>query len=133
LQELFFNFIEHGSYFALFAVLFIAGLGVPLPEDIPLIAAGYICHLEKAQVGWMVVVGIIVCCRRRLLFNMGASYGTNLLGHRWLQQNAKPWLVAMPRRDRQARARSSFAALLGPARSAGSSPARLLPHGSSDV
>ena len=95
MQELFFNFIEHGSYFALFAVLFIAGLGVPLPEDIPLIAAGYICHLGKANVGWMTVVGIFgVLVGDGLLFNMGRRYGTNLLGHRWLQRIAKPWLVA---------------------------------------
>lgn len=95
MQELFFNFIDRGSYFALFIVLFIAGLGVPLPEDIPLIAAGYICHKGSADVRWMVVVGIVgVMVGDGLLFNMGRRYGNNLLGHRWLQRIAKPWLVA---------------------------------------
>ena len=95
MQELFFNFIDRGSYFALFIVLFIAGLGVPLPEDIPLIAAGYICHKGSADVRWMVVVGIVgVLVGDGLLFNMGRRYGNNLLGHRWLQRIAKPWLVA---------------------------------------
>lgn len=95
MQELFFNFIDRGSYFALFIVLFIAGLGVPLPEDIPLIAAGYICHKGSADVRWMTLVGIVgVLVGDGLLFNMGRRYGTNLLGHRWLQRIAKPWLVA---------------------------------------
>jgi len=95
LQELFFSFIDRGSYFALFIVLFIAGLGVPLPEDIPLIAAGYICYKGSADVRWMVVVGIVgVLVGDGLLFNMGRRYGNNLLGHRWLQRIAKPWLVA---------------------------------------
>lgn len=95
MQEIFFNFIDRGSYFALFIVLFIAGLGVPLPEDIPLIAAGYICHKGSADVRWMTLVGIVgVLVGDGLLFNMGRRYGTNLLGHRWLQRIAKPWLVA---------------------------------------
>lgn len=96
LQEFFFNYIQHWSYLGLFVVLFIAGLGVPLPEDIPLIAGGWLCHHHpQTNVYLMTLVGLIgVLVGDGLLFNMGRRFGTQLVGHRWLQRIAKPWLVA---------------------------------------
>jgi len=96
LQELFFNYIQHWSYVGLFLVLFVAGLGVPLPEDIPLIAGGWLCHHHpQTNVYLMTLVGLIgVLVGDGLLFNMGRRFGTQLVGHRWLQRIAKPWLVA---------------------------------------
>jgi membrane protein DedA with SNARE-associated domain len=38
------QFLESATYFALILVLTIAGMGVPIPEDIPLIFSGYLCH-----------------------------------------------------------------------------------------
>jgi membrane protein DedA with SNARE-associated domain len=35
--------LSHFTYVALIAVLIIAGTGVPIPEDIPLILSGYLC------------------------------------------------------------------------------------------
>jgi len=34
------QWIEHHGYIALFCLLFFSGLGLPLPEDVPLVAAG---------------------------------------------------------------------------------------------
>src|SRR6476661_3546137 len=36
--------LVHFTYVALIAILIIAGTGVPIPEDIPLILGGYMCN-----------------------------------------------------------------------------------------
>lgn len=57
------HWIERGSYFALFGLLFSAGLGFPLPEDVPLIASGFlICHGRMsfalaAPLAWLGIIG----------------------------------------------------------------------------
>jgi membrane protein DedA with SNARE-associated domain len=43
LTELVKTFLEHFTYVALVIVLVLAGMGVPIPEDIPLITGGYLC------------------------------------------------------------------------------------------
>ena len=37
-------FLTHFTYVALIAILMASGLGVPVPEDFPLIFSGYMCH-----------------------------------------------------------------------------------------
>ena len=55
--------LETGSYFALFAVLFCCGLGMPLPEDIWLLIAGALVATGKmnlalaALAAWLGIVG----------------------------------------------------------------------------
>jgi len=57
------HWIERGSYPALFALLFSAGLGVPLPEDIPLIASGILISHHRmslalaAPLAWLGIIG----------------------------------------------------------------------------
>jgi membrane protein DedA with SNARE-associated domain len=98
LQEFLFNYVEHWSYLGLFVVLFVAGMGVPLPEDIPLVASGWLVHRGLADFNLMVLIGLIgVLAGDTLMFSMGRRYGNHLVGHRWLQWIAKPWLVARAR------------------------------------
>lgn len=55
--------LESGGYAALFGLLFACGLGLPLPEDIPLITAGILIaqhqmHLSiAAPVAWLGIIG----------------------------------------------------------------------------
>lgn len=94
MQDFLFQIVEGGSYFALFAILLAAGLGLPLPEDIPLVAAGWLVHQGKADLTLMIITGMLgVMVGDSLIFNMGRKYGRNLVGHRWLQRIAKPWLM----------------------------------------
>jgi membrane protein DedA with SNARE-associated domain len=57
------HWIERGRYFALFGLLFSAGLGFPLPEDVPLIASGFLIfhrHMSfaiAAPLAWLGIVG----------------------------------------------------------------------------
>jgi membrane protein DedA with SNARE-associated domain len=57
------HWIERGSYFALFGLLFSAGLGFPLPEDVPLIASGFLIYHQRmsfaiaAPLAWLGIIG----------------------------------------------------------------------------
>ena len=50
LQSLLTSFLTHFTYLALAGVLMISGLGLPIPEDIPLITAGYLCHPDESPI-----------------------------------------------------------------------------------
>jgi membrane protein DedA with SNARE-associated domain len=68
-----------GSYGALFGLLFSCGLGLPLPEDVPLIAAGiliYHHHMHLALAAPLAWLGIIGgdC----VLYTLGYNYGENI-------------------------------------------------------
>lgn len=43
-------FLTHFTYLALVLVLFAAGMGVPIPEDIPLAFSGYLCHPQESAI-----------------------------------------------------------------------------------
>ncbi len=43
-------FLTHFTYLALILVLFAAGMGAPIPEDIPLAFSGYLCHPEESAI-----------------------------------------------------------------------------------
>jgi len=44
------TFLIHFTYLALILILFAAGLGVPIPEDIPLITSGYMCNRDESPI-----------------------------------------------------------------------------------
>ncbi len=63
-------------YFTIVSVLFICGLGIPVPEDLTLISAGVLASLET-----ITLPGAIISCffgvllGDALLFNLGRRYG----------------------------------------------------------
>ncbi len=98
MHELFFNYIAHWSYAGLFALLLIAGLGLPLPEDIPLLAAGWLVSEGHARFDGMVLTGLIgVLVGDLLMFHMGRRYGAQIVEHRWFRRILKPWLLEKAR------------------------------------
>lgn len=44
------SFLTHFTYFALLGVLLLAGMGVPIPEDIPLIIGGWLCNPQHSPI-----------------------------------------------------------------------------------
>jgi membrane protein DedA with SNARE-associated domain len=73
------RWIEVGGPLAIFGLLFACGLGLPLPEDIPLIIGGF--FVAKGQMGLVTVsvlawLGIIGgdC----VLYSLGRKYGLNI-------------------------------------------------------
>lgn len=75
--------VEHwllaGGYLMLFGLLFACGLGLPLPEDIPLLLAGFLVaqgkmHLVPAAVlAWGGIIGGDL-----MLYHFGKKYGLNI-------------------------------------------------------
>ena len=73
------GWFEWGGYFILFGLLFACGLGLPLPEDIPLLLAGY--FIAQGKMHWVIAsvlawLGIIGgdC----VLYHFGRKYGLNI-------------------------------------------------------
>lgn len=70
---------EWGGYFILFGLLFACGLGLPMPEDIPLLAAGFfIAHgkmdpIIASSVAWLGIIG-----GDCVLYSFGRRYGLNI-------------------------------------------------------
>ena len=86
MEDLFFQLTDlHGgiAILAVFGVLLLCGLGLPIPEDIPLISAGYLIHLHKSN--WP--IALIVCMLGVLtgdsiIFWFGKRLGNKLLRSR---------------------------------------------------
>ncbi len=94
----YFSLLGKWSYLGLFIVLLAAGMGVPLPEDIPLLAAGWLVHQGHADLTLMILTGLVgVMVGDSMLFMMGRHYGTHIVEHRWLRRIAKPWLLEKAR------------------------------------
>jgi membrane protein DedA with SNARE-associated domain len=73
------RWLEAGGYFLLFGLLFGCGLGLPLPEDIPLTLAGFFVaqgRMNIALASIMAWCGIIGgdC----VLYHLGKKYGLNI-------------------------------------------------------
>src|SRR5436190_19195951 len=67
------------GYPLLFGLLFSCGLGLPLPEDIPLILAGYFIAIGKMHLGiaaacaWLGIIG-----GDCMLYSFGRKYGLGI-------------------------------------------------------
>ena len=77
------------EWFAGYFILFVAaGLGLPFPEEVLIVAAGLWTaqHQDYGLLRWLMLpvccVGVIIAdC---LLYGIGRFYGTRLLEHRWI-------------------------------------------------
>lgn len=78
------SWIEYGGYLIMFALLFGCGLGLPMPEDIPLLLAGYFVAqpegspgkmhlLPAAIIAWLGIIG-----GDCMLYSLGRKYGLNI-------------------------------------------------------
>lgn len=75
--------VEHG-YPVLFSMLLLSGLGVPIPEDIPLVAAGVLAtHGGMGVWEASLSCGAFVLTRDYIVFFLGRRYGRSLLSSRW--------------------------------------------------
>lgn len=64
------------TYFAIIGILFICGLGVPIPEDITLILAGILSALGQISFAGALVAGFVgVLIGDSLLFFIGKKFG----------------------------------------------------------
>ena len=83
-------FINNG-YIALFTVLVVCGLGVPIPEDISLVAGGIIAGLGHAELRTMIVVGLAgVLVGDSIMFLVGYRPGPHARRLRWVARVLTP-------------------------------------------
>jgi membrane protein DedA with SNARE-associated domain len=71
--------ISAGGCVALFGILFLCGIGLPLPEDIPLMIAGFMVGTDRMDLvpaciaGWAGIMG-----GDMILYHLGKRYGLNI-------------------------------------------------------
>ena len=64
------------AYGLIFGVLFFCGMGLPVPEDITLISAGYLAGKGKISFAGAMIVGFVgVLIGDTILFTIGRKYG----------------------------------------------------------
>src|SRR5271170_8037541 len=74
------QYIEHFTYLGLFVVLMLCGLGLPIPEDVALLAGGYLVHRGVTQYPATLIVSLVgVVAGDNSLFFLGRRFGTGLV------------------------------------------------------
>jgi len=72
-------FLEHG-YIAVFTVLLLCGLGLPIPEELTLIGSGLVVYEGRADLVLMIVVTVVgILAGDSVLLFLGRRYGPQLL------------------------------------------------------
>lgn len=83
-------FIEFG-YAAVFFVLVLCGFGIPIPEDVTLVAGGVISGLHYTNVHIMVLVGLAgVLVGDGIIFLLGKHFGQRILHFRLIAKLLPP-------------------------------------------
>jgi membrane protein DedA with SNARE-associated domain len=84
-----------GPYLALLGAIWIASVGVPIPEDIALLGGGFACYQGYARVLPMILVAMFAVLSGDLfIFYLGHRWASNLLEHRMTRKLATPDRVA---------------------------------------
>lgn len=92
------GWMQHAFYPVLLLVLMAASLGVPIPEDVPLIAAGVILSQQPTFASWAgtlstALLGIM--CGDVVLYVLGQRWGPEVFQHRWVN-----WLITPVRLEK---------------------------------
>ncbi len=78
-------------YILLLAVLVLSGLGVPIPEEIPLLLAGYKAWHGSASLYLLVPIGLIgVLIADVMLFSAARRWRSHIFRLRWIRATIRP-------------------------------------------
>ena len=82
------HFDQYG-YLGIFLALLASGMGLPIPEELPVIMAGILVGHEDTQLKWYImlpvaIVGVVM--GDGILYSMGRFWGTWLLSRPWVQR-----------------------------------------------
>jgi len=84
-------YIEHFTYAGLFVVLVLCGLGLPMPEDVALLAGGFLAHKGITRYPITLAVSLLgVIAGDNSLYFIGRGVGANLLRYFGLKKSAPP-------------------------------------------
>ncbi len=90
--------MQNAFYPVLLLVLVAASLGVPIPEDVPLIAAGVILSQQPGLATWtgtLLIALLGIMCGDIVLYTLGGRWGAEVCQHRWVN-----WLITPARLER---------------------------------
>jgi membrane protein DedA with SNARE-associated domain len=97
------GFVEQFTYLGIFAVLLLGSLGVPIPEEMPIIAAAVLTHAGLAR--WWLALPVCllgVLSGDVVLYWVGRQWGEHVLNWRVVRLVLTPkreqWLQAAYRR-----------------------------------
>ncbi len=79
------GWLSTGGYFMLFGILFLCGLGLPCPEDVPLLAAGAL--IATGQMHWLPACATAWCgimAGDLVLYHIGRHFGPNITRVRYI-------------------------------------------------
>ena len=85
------GWMHHAFYPVLLLALVAGSLGVPIPEDVPLIAAGVFLLQQPESATWAGTLSIAllgIMCGDVVLFVLGKRWGPEVCQHRWVN-----WLI----------------------------------------
>ncbi len=90
LLDFFMNFSGPTPYLLVMGVLMLCGLGLPLPEDVVLFAAGMMAYYDVAKIEVMIAVCFIgVLIGDGFVFTLGSLFGKTLRRH-WFVKKLLP-------------------------------------------
>jgi membrane protein DedA with SNARE-associated domain len=92
------SLMQQAFYPVLLLVLVAASLGVPIPEDVPLIAAGVILSQQPGLATWtgtLLIALLGIMCGDVVLYVLGGRWGSEVCQHRWVN-----WLITPIRLER---------------------------------
>lgn len=85
------NFFSNYGYFAVFGVLILCGFGLPVPEDISLVAGGVISALGNTNEHIMFGVGMAgVLIGDSVVFSAGLFFGEKILQNKFVSKIITP-------------------------------------------
>jgi membrane protein DedA with SNARE-associated domain len=92
-------FYEQWTYLGVFVVIMLAGLGVPIPEDVPLLTGGYLCYAGYAHAPIMIAVGMVgVLLGDMVLFGIGRRLGHDVIRRRFFRRLVNPGRLILAER-----------------------------------
>ncbi len=84
-------FFTRWKYIAPFTVLFLCGVGLPLPEEVTLIGSGLLLHRGEVEfIKITLVCSVAILLGDSIPFWLGRRYGMSALQHRWVRRILHP-------------------------------------------
>jgi len=81
------SYSEPFIYAGLFLILFLAGLGLPVPEEVTLLTGGFFIHLGVVRLYPLLIVCLIgVLIGDLVIYSIGRKWGHGILTHQYLHK-----------------------------------------------
>lgn len=85
--------MQDAFYPVLLGVLVVASLGIPIPEDVPLIAAGVLLKTQPGIASWQGTIAVAtlgIMSGDLVLYSMGRWWGPGVVRHRYVRRLLTP-------------------------------------------